>query len=222
MTALTFTLKNNLSHSLDCSRLTTDVLANKSTADIEAMVLEAHNTVGDWFTVSGSDSTQIVFKGTNQHLTHIGKQMPNGTITIEGDCGNFLGQNMQGGVIICKGNAGDRAGDKMRRGLLLIEGNAGDYCASSLMAGTLGVLGTTGRYLAYGMKRGTLLLAKPPADQATWVDCGLHTLPFLKLLFKSFAIIDTKFSKITSTRAQRWMGDISGTGKAEILLLDQD
>lgn len=222
MTALTFTLKNDLNHKLDCSRLTSDVLAGKSIADIEAMTLEGHHTVADWFTVSGSDVSNIVFKDANQHLTHIGKQMPNGLIAVEGDCGDFLGQSMQGGTIICKGNTGDRAGDKMRRGILLIEGNAGNYCASSLMAGTLGVLGTTGSHLGYAMKRGTLLLAKAPADQTTWVDCGLHTLPFLKLLFKSFTNFDSQFAKLTSTRARRWMGDISGTGKAEMLLLNQD
>ena len=222
MTALTFTLKKELSHSLDCSRLTAAVLADKSIAEIKAMTLEAHHTVADWFTVSGSDASHIVFKDTNQHLSYIGKQMQNGTITIEGDCGDFLGQSMKGGTIICKGNAGDRAGDKMRRGILLIEGNAGDYRASSLMAGTLGVLGASGSHLGYSMKRGTLLLAKSPTEQITWVDCGIHTLPFLKLLFKSFANFDTQFAKLTSTRAQRWMGDISGIGKAEILLLNQD
>ncbi len=222
MTALTFTLKNNLNHKLDCSRLTNDVLADKSIADIESMTLETHHKVADWFTVSGSDASNIVFKDTNQLLTHIGHKMTKGSITVEGDSGDYLGQSMQGGSIVCKGNTGDRAGDKMRRGILLIEGNAGDYCASSLMAGTLGVIGTTGRHLGYGMKRGTLLLTTRPAEQATWVDCGLHTLPFLKLLFKSFSHFDSQFAKLTSTRAQRWMGDISGVGKAEILLLNQD
>ena len=222
MIALSFTLKKDLNHDLDCSRLTSDVLADQSVDDIAAMTLDGQHAVGDWFTVSGSDASNIVFKHSNQYLTHIGQKMTKGIMTIDGDCGDFLGQSMQGGIIICKGNAGDRAGDKMRRGILLIEGNTGDYCASSLMAGTLGVIGTTGRYLGYGMKRGTLLLASQPAEQATWVDCGLHSLPFLKLLFKSLSNLDSQFAKLTSTKARRWMGDISGIAKAEILLLNQD
>lgn len=222
MTALTFTLKNGLTHQLDCRRLTNQFLADHTIADIEAMTLESHHKVADWFTVSGSDASNIVFKQTNSYLTHIGHQMTKGRITIEGDCGDYLGQRMQGGSILCKGNAGDRAGDKMRRGILLIEGNTGDCCASSLMAGTLGVMGFTGRYLGYGMKRGTLLLAKQPTEQATWVDCGSHHLPFLKLLYQSFSHFDSQFAKLSSTRAQRWMGDISGIGKGEILFLNPD
>ena len=220
MTALTFTLKQPLNHALDCSRLTSTVLEGKTLAQIKDLTLAANQKVSDFFELAGSDVFNIVFINTNQHLNNIGQNMRKGTITIKGDCGAFLGVKMQGGTIVCKGNAGDRVGDRMRRGILLIEGNAGDYCASTMMAGTVGLLGTTGSYLGYGMKRGTLLLANPPPFQATWVDCGLHTLPFLKLLFKSFALFDSQFAKLSTTRARRWMGDISGLGKAEILILD--
>lgn len=126
---------------------------------------------------------------------------------------------MQGGVLICKGNAGERTADLMRRGILLIEGNVGEYCASSMKAGTVGVLGNTGARLGYGMKRGTLLLAKQPEGQATWLDCGQHTLPFLNIMYQSFQQYDTKFASIDQRRVQRWMGDASGMGKAEILVL---
>jgi formylmethanofuran dehydrogenase subunit C len=219
MTALTFTLKQPLNHALDCSRLTSNILEGKTLAQINNLILNENQKVIDFFEVSGSDALNITFKSTDKHLINVGQNMRKGIITIEGDRGDFLGVKMQGGTIICKGNAGDRVGDKMRRGIVLIEGNVGEYCAASMMAGTIGVLGTTGDYLGYGMKRGTLLLAKPPANQVTWEDCGSHSLPFLKLLFKSFALFDSQFSKLTSTRVQRWMGDISGIGKAEILLL---
>lgn len=219
MTALTFTLKQPLSHVLDCCRLTPQLLEGKTLAQIRNLPLTHHQIVDDFFEVSGADTLNIVFKNTSQQLNNIGQNMLKGTITIQGDCGDFLGVKQQGGTIICKGNAGDRVGDKMRRGILLVEGSAGAYCASSMMAGTIGVLGTTGNYLGYGMKRGTIILGKPPTNQSTWEDCGTHTLPFLKLLFKSFALFDSQFSKLTTTRAQRWMGDISGIGKAEILQL---
>jgi len=108
----------------------------------------------------------------------------------------------------------------MRRGMLLIEGDTGEYCASNMKAGTLGVLGKTGARLGFSMKRGTLLLAQAPASQATWLDCGWHTLPFLNILYQSFKSLDTRFATLTQMRVKRWVGDVSGLGKAEILVLD--
>lgn len=222
MSALTFTLKAPLTQALDCSPLTPDRLTNLTPKQIEKIALISplsKGCVGDFFTVSGDDTQQIVFRQAQACLNNIGQQMSRGMLTIDGDCGDFLGQQMQGGIIICKGNAGERVGDKMRRGLILIEGNVGEYCASAMMAGTIGVMGNTGARLGYGMKRGTLLLVTPPAEQATWLDCGLHTLPFLNLLYQSFKRLDTQFSAISQQRVKRFVGDVSGLGKAEMLVL---
>ena len=149
-----------------------------------------------------------------------------GLIHIHGNVGDFLAaaiagdkQGMKGGTVIVTGNAGERVGDQMRRGLLLIEGNAGSYCASRMLAGTIGVLGTVGEYVGYGMRRGTLLLSKNPVLHATIQDCGLHTLPFLGLMFKSFSNLPTKFAKIGKNRVQRYAGDLANDGKGEILVL---
>lgn len=218
MSALTFTCKENAQQSIDCKQLTPDFLNGKSVGEIKEIRLGA-GTVSDVFDVNGDDATQVVFKNTTNQLHYIGHQMKTGSITIEGDAGDYLGAAMQGGVLICKGNAGERAADLMRRGILLIEGNVGEYCASSMKAGTVGVLGKTGARLGYGMKRGTLLLANKPTEQATWLDCGLHTLPFLNILYQSFQQLDTKFAAISQKRVQRLMGDASGMGKAEVLIL---
>lgn len=152
--------------------------------------------------------------------------MRGGLLTIEGNTGDFLGagaegmrKGMLGGTVIVKGNAGDRAGDQMRRGLILIEGNVGDYCGSRMVAGTIGVLGSTGSYTGFNMHRGTLLLTAQPKLHATMQDCGMHTLPFLSLLFKSFAAYDTQFSKLHSNRVQRFVGDTAYNGNGEILIL---
>lgn len=219
MSAVLFTLKSSVTYSVDCRALTPDALAGKTLAEMKALRLGAQHTVADVFEVSGETASHIVFKQARPCLHHIGYQMKSGQIVIEGDAGDFIGAAMQGGVLICKGNVGERAGDTMRRGMLLIEGDAGEYCASTMKAGTLGVLGKTGARLGYGMKRGTLLLANPPVTQATWLDCGWHTLPFLNILYKSFKTLDSKFASLTQMRVQRWMGDISGLGKAEILVL---
>jgi formylmethanofuran dehydrogenase subunit C len=218
MSALTFTYKANNPQAIDCRTLTPDLLQDKSVTNIKSLPLGTQS-VADVFDVSGEDTSNIIFKNTNNQLHYIGHQMKIGNITVEGDAGDYLGAAMQGGVLICKGNAGERAADLMRRGILLIEGDVGEYCASSMKAGTVGVLGSTGARLGYGMKRGTLLLAKTPTKQATWLDCGLHTLPFLNILYQSFQQFDTKFAAISQRRVQRWMGDASGMGKAEILLL---
>ena len=152
--------------------------------------------------------------------------MSGGTIQVHGNVGDFLAaalpgdrKGMRGGTVIVKGNAGDRAGDQMRRGLLLIEGDVGSYCASRMLAGTIGVLGKVGNYVGYGMRRGTLLLTETPKLHATIQDCGSHTLPFLSLMFKSFAHLPSKFATIHKNRVQRYAGDVANDGKGEILIL---
>ncbi|CAG0990478.1 formylmethanofuran dehydrogenase subunit C [Methylophilaceae bacterium] len=149
-----------------------------------------------------------------------------GLIHIHGNTGDFLAaaitgdrKGMKGGIVIVTGNAGDRVGDQMRRGILLIEGNAGQYCASRMLAGTIGVLGEVGAYAGYGMRRGTLLLTRQPGLHATIQDCGMHTLPYLSLMMKSFAALPSKFAKIETNRVQRYAGDIANDGKGEILVL---
>jgi formylmethanofuran dehydrogenase subunit C len=152
--------------------------------------------------------------------------MRGGLLKIDGNTGDFLGagtdgsrKGMLGGAVIVKGNAGDRVGDQMRRGLILIEGNAGDYCGSRMIAGTIGVLGSLGAYAAFNMHRGTLLLKKQPQLHATIQDCGTHTLPFLSILFKSFAKYNTPFSQLNTQRVQRFLGDAAYRGNGEILVL---
>ena len=219
MNALIFTLKASVTAKIDCRLLTPNHLQGKTLAEIKAMRLNKHLTVVDVFDVTGEAASHIYFSKARAVLDYVGYRMKHGQITIEGDAGDFVGAAMQGGVLICKGNVGERAGDTMRRGMLLIEGDTGEYCASSMKAGTLGVLGKTGARLGFGMKRGTLLLAQAPASQATWLDCGWHTLPFLNILYQSFKSLDTRFAALTQMRVQRWVGDVSGLGKAEILVL---
>ncbi len=219
MSALTLTFKAILSQPVDCSRLTPDGLVDLKPAEIAHLRLTPTQKVADLFEVTGDDTQQIVFNNSHSQLHYIGRAMSQGSILVNGDCGDFLGSHMQSGTLICKGSAGERVGNQMRRGLLLVEGNVGEYCGSAMIAGTIGVLGNTGARLGYGMRRGTLLLAKTPILSATWQDCGTHTLPFLNILYQSFRPLDSAFAKVTNQRVQRWMGDVSHTGKAEILVL---
>jgi len=223
MTALTFTLKSNIANKINCSRLTPNTLAGLSIAEIgnlKLSIAKNSDNVTDLFEVSGTNTENIIFKNSSPQLDFIGHKMSNGSITIEGNCGDFLGANMQSGNIICQGNAGDRVGDCMRRGLILIDGNAGNYCGSRMIAGTIGVFGKTGNYIGFAMKRGTILLNNPAVSLHTTIqDCGMHTLPFLALLFQSFKPITTSFNRIKSLRVQRFAGDLACNGNGEILVM---
>lgn len=248
MSALTFILKTALRYNVDASSLTPDLLNGKSLTDIEKQTLNygGQNVPAiALFDIHGSDTQHIVFQGDCSQLDYIGANMRSGSITVKGNAGafaacsmrsglltihgntgDFLGagfegsrKGMLGGTVIVKGNAGARVGDQMRRGLILIEGNVGDYCASRMIAGTIGVLGSTGDYLGFSMRRGTLLLAQQPTLIATMQDCGTHTLPFLRLLAKSFAGLDTVFKSLKLSRARRFVGDAANNGNGEILVL---
>lgn len=185
--------------------------------------ITVHGDVGSYLGLQ-MRSSEIVVHGNADAFAASG--MVSGFMHIHGNAGDFLAaaivgdrKGMKGGTVIVSGNAGDRAGDQMRRGLLLIEGNAGAYCASRMLAGTIGVAGEVGEYLGYGMRRGTLLLTQQPALHATIQDCGTHTLPFLSLMFKSFAQLPSRFAQINQNRVQRYAGDVANDGKGEILVL---
>jgi formylmethanofuran dehydrogenase subunit C len=267
MHPLSFKLKAEPAHRVDCTPLIPDNLTGKSIAEINNISLVIGNrtvSVDALFDISGDDASHIVFENGSSKLDYIGHGMKSGQITVKGDAGSYVGflmkkgeiaihgnadafvasgmsggliivdgnvgdflaaaiagerKGMRGGTVIVKGNAGDRVGDQMRRGLLLIEGNVGSYCASRMLAGTIGVLGKVGDYVGYGMRRGTLLLTEQPRLHATIQDCGSHTLPFLSLMFKSFAHLPSKFAAINKNRVQRYAGDIANDGKGEILIL---
>ena len=271
MSTLTFRLKKDLAHSINCAALTPENLAGKSIPDIASLMLSNGRSelrVDAVFEISGQPITHglqsIHFKDSSCKLDYLGAHITSGSLDITGDVGAYLGFNLNGGTIHChgnssafsacnmvkgllmidgntgeflgggsagqrkgmrggtvlvKGNAGDRAGDQMRRGLILIEGNAGDYCGSRMIAGTIGVMGNVGMYAGFNMKHGTLLLLKKPTVHATMQDCGMHTMPFLSLLYQSFSKLDSQFSRLHSQRVQRWVGDAACNGNGEILLI---
>lgn len=153
-------------------------------------------------------------------------RLEGGLIHIRGNAGDFLGaalagepRGMRGGTVIVEGSAGDRAGDRMRRGQVLIEGNAGCYCGSRMVAGTLAVLGQVGEGPGFGMRRGTLLFASPPPLLPTFNECGVFDLGFLALLVSSWRGLPGRFATLPPrTRVRRYVGDMAGGGKGEILV----
>lgn len=222
MTTLTFTLKKTPDFKLYCGKLTPNLLANLSADQIKNLTLSLTKngpTVAEYFDVAGDDAQNITFKNSSAMLDYIGHKMTQGQIIIDGNTGDFLGAQLQNGCIICRGNASDRLGDQMRRGLILVDGNVSEYCASRMIAGTIGVYGKVGQYVGFGMKRGTILTTQTPTLHATIQDCGAHNLPFLALLYQSFAGLPTKFSTLKNQRVQRYAGDLANNGSGEILVI---
>jgi formylmethanofuran dehydrogenase subunit C len=154
-------------------------------------------------------------------------QMRGGMLRIDDDAGDFLGaalpgetRGMAGGSVIVKGNVGERCGDRMRRGQILIEGHAGDYCGARMLAGTIAVMGSVGARLGFAMQRGSVLLRAQPLDiSPTFGDCGVHELAFLKLMFRSWSALPSRFAQFAApTRVRRIVGDLANDGRGEILV----
>ncbi len=268
-TSLKFILKTNPQQRIDVTPLTPDRLQGLSREEISTLSLHVGSrmeTVGDLFEIQGEDPQHIRFENPQGKLDHVGKDMRQGLIEVEGDAGSYLGlgmrggrikvsgsvdayaaaelkeghiliagnagdflgaalpgnrKGMRGGLVRVQGDVGDRAGDHMRRGVLLIEGGAGCYLGSRMTAGTIVALGSVGSGLGYAMNRGTLLLKHQPASMLpTFSDCGTHTLGFLPLLFKSLSLEGEPFSRLEPVfrRVQRYAGDVSATGRGEILV----
>ncbi len=164
MTQLTFTLKQALTHSLDCAQLTPDLLKGLSISQIGAIALQ-NQLVSDLFDMTGDDAENIVFKNSSPFFDNVGKNMTSGNITLEGDAGAYLGFGLKNGTIHCKGNAQAFAACNMVSGLLKIDGNTGNFLggASSglrkgMRGGTVIVKGNAGDRVGDQMRRGLILI----------------------------------------------------------------
>jgi len=168
MNALTFTLKQNLQQTINCSALTPDNLAGKTIAEISSIKLISGKhqlLVADIFDISGSDTQHLCFKSSTAKLDHIGANMTAGSITIEGDVGAYLGFGMKNGEIHCQGSTAAFAACSMRGGLLKIDGSTGDFLGAGsegsrkgMLGGTVIVKGNAGDRTGDQMRRGLILI----------------------------------------------------------------
>lgn len=168
MSALTFTLKANLTQRVDLSALTPDNLAGKSIAEIAAIELPAGKTkprVDALFDISGDDASGIVIQNSSAKLDYIGNGMKTGSITIYGDVGSYLAFKLRSGEIVLHGNAGDFAACHMAGGMLQIKGNVGDFLGGALpgerkgmKGGIVLVSGNVGERAGDQMRRGLVLI----------------------------------------------------------------
>jgi formylmethanofuran dehydrogenase subunit C len=168
MSALTFTLKKDLTQRLDVAPLCPDTLTEKSANEIAATLLwygKQQIRVDGAFDITGDDANNIAFKNSSDKLDYIGSQMKSGSISIEGNAGNYLGFQMHNGDITLNGNALDFAASGMAKGTLTINGDVGDFLGGAIIGerkgmrgGLVIVKGNAGDRVGDQMRRGIILI----------------------------------------------------------------
>ncbi|ODA68780.1 Formyltransferase/hydrolase complex Fhc subunit C [Methyloligella halotolerans] len=176
MSALTFKMKQRPDQRVDLSCLTPDRLAGMRSKDIEALHIGTTRSklcVGDLFKVSGDETSQIRFVGTDDRCDHIGARFGEGEVLVDGDAGAYLGASLKGGTLTLKGDAGPYAGAAMSGGTLDIGGNAGERAGGVLVGevhgmrgGRLIIRGNAGPMLAERMRRGIITVCGDADDYA--------------------------------------------------------
>ena len=174
MSALTFTLKIRPNQRVDMSPLVCQHLHECEPTEIAAMPLRCGKQtvrVDELFSISGTDSADIIIKNSFDKLDFIGKDLAFGSITVEGDAGAYLGLSMTAGNIIVDGNTGLYAGAEMKKGYLEINGNTGDFLGGALPGNKMGmkgglilVKGNAGDRVGDHLRRGMILIEGNTGD----------------------------------------------------------
>lgn len=157
MSALTLSMKFRPRQRVDMSPLVCDQLENLDPTEIAAIELQSGKRkirVDELFSISGSNTQDILIKHSFNKLDFIGKGLTCGRIIVEGDAGAYIGMAMQGGEIIVQGSVEIYAACEMQGGLLLIEEHAGDLLGGALPGNK------------QGMKGGTVIVKGNAADRA--------------------------------------------------------
>lgn len=174
MSALVLTLKEPPPQRCDLSALTPDRLANETA--IERIDIRTNRTplyVGDVFSVTPGDPTDIVFEGGSERFDGLGAGMSRGSIRVNGDLGQRAGRGMKGGAIYVTGGVGRLAGSGMSGGRLDVTGDAGDLVgaplpgeASGVTGGVIRIKGRAGIRAGDRMRRGLIVIEGDAGDHA--------------------------------------------------------
>jgi formylmethanofuran dehydrogenase subunit C len=174
MSSLTFTLKISPAQRIDCSLLISDLLADKSVADIAAIELVTGNSterVDYLFDISGDDASNIKFVNSTDKLDFIGRNMTSGKISVDGNVGGYLGLFLDGGDIEITGDTGVYTACEMKAGQIKINGNAGEFVGGArpgykngMTGGIVIVTGNTGARTGDHMRRGMILIEGNAGD----------------------------------------------------------
>jgi formylmethanofuran dehydrogenase subunit C len=178
-----------------------------------------------------------------------GSGMRGGELRISGDAGPYAGEGMRGGRLVIDGNAGDHlaaplsgrphglnrgtilvrgsvgamAGFRMRRGAIAIAGEAGPGAGTAMLAGSLFLLGGAGPGAGALMQRGTIVAARRCATLPTFRSSGGGVFPWLRLYYDALRALEFGVpSRMDAARYERLVGDLSGGGQGEILMLEDE
>jgi formylmethanofuran dehydrogenase subunit C len=184
-----------------------------------------HGNAGMHLGAAMSGGSIVVHGNTTDWL---GAEMSGGLIRIHGNAGGQVGaayrgsrKGMRGGVILIGGDAGIEIAMLMRRGLICIQGRVGDFAGLQMLGGTLVLGGGAGLRTGAWMSRGTIVAMKPLKLLPTFIYACTYEPGFLRLVFRQ--LHDLRMPELDQIRdgiARRYIGDTSGLGKGEILILE--
>jgi formylmethanofuran dehydrogenase subunit C len=160
---------------------------------------------------------------------YAGEGMRGGRLVIEGAAGDHLAAPLPGhshglnrGTILVRGSAGAMAGFRMRRGVIAISGETGPGAGTAMLAGSLFLLGGAGSGAGALMRRGTIVSALRCATLPTFRSSGSATFPWLRLYYDALRALAVPLpARIDAARYERFVGDLSGDGQGEILMMEE-
>ena len=217
---------------VDLRGITPAMLAGLPIEQVERLPVGHGNTtlaLAELFDIAPREEGVLHFEGLLAAC-----EMAGGTLTVEGDVGDFAASTlpgsmdgMRGGTFIVRGNAGERFGDRMRRGTALVHGDVGAFLGSRMVAGTIAVGGRVGAHAGHGMRRGSVVFAGPGAA----VPIGVETMPtfvanraatpvFWALLARDLARHGGAFGELPARRIERHLGDLAADGKGELIYVN--
>jgi formylmethanofuran dehydrogenase subunit C len=173
---VTLTLHTPPSVPLEAEKISPDLFATRSRAEIEALPVfhgKRSLTLGDFFTVQGEASEQIELVGDCSRVKWIGRGMTRGQIHCNGNIGMHAGALMKGGELHVQGNASDWLGAEMTGGLIHVRGHAGGQIGAAYRGNLTGmrdglilVGGNAGLEVGMRMKRGIIVIGGKVRDFA--------------------------------------------------------
>ncbi len=161
---------------------------------------------------------------------YAGEGMRGGRLRIDGSAGDHLAAPLPGrphglnrGTILVLGSAGALAGFRMRRGTIVIAGEAGPGAGTAMLAGSLFLLGGVGPGAGALMQRGTIVTARRCTTLPTFRSSGSGSFPWLRLYYDALRALQVPLpAAIDGARYERRVGDLSGGGQGEILMLEDE
>jgi formylmethanofuran dehydrogenase subunit C len=157
-----------------------------------------------------------------------GEGMRGGALIVDGSAGDLLGAPIEGeahglkrGAILVRGAAGAMCGFRMRSGTIAIAGDAGAGAGTAMIAGSLFVLGHLGPGAGALMRRGTLLTARPFEPLPVFPAAGRSRCPYLALYYDALEAAGLNLPPgLRAAEYRRHVGDLSGAGQGEILIME--